>query len=247
MSPLSRSEAFTDCSGSEKMSAQTPTPSSLSVLLLGPRTDLMTTLSIWLMDQFPATVDLATAASLHEGMSRLCTHRATVILVDLSLPDGSGPDAVSALRRVTPSSALIAFSSTGDESGLLEAIRAGAHEVLPTPLSSPHSLSHAIQSALIRSGMRTAHTEPRSLAPPFATSTSLLKVVHDLNNALTSLNGFADILLARLPSEDSTRNCAEQIKKSVVRATALIQALQPRQTGLASSQTATPPTSASAA
>lgn len=229
------------------MSAQIPTPASLSVLLLGPRTDLMTTLSIWLMNQLPVTVDLATAASLREGMSQLCTRRVTVILLDLSLPDCRGPEAVSALSRTTPSSALIAFSSAGDESVLLEAIRAGAHEALPTPLLSPHSLNHAIQSALIRSGMRTAHTEPPSLAPPFATSIPWLKVVHDLNNALTSLNGFADILLARLPSEDSTRPCAEQIKKSVVRATALLQALQPRQTGLASPQTAPPPTSASAA
>ncbi len=226
----------------------TPTLSSpLPILLIGSRADLMATLHAWVMDHFHAAVDLAAVSSLHEGLSQLCTYRARVILMDLSLPDCGGPEGVFALRRATPTSALIVFSSTSDESILLEAIRAGAHEVLPAPPSSIRTLNYAIQSALIRSGLLTAPARPLSPVPPFATPATLPKLVHDLNNAMTSINGFADILLARLSPEDSTRPCAEQIKKSVVRATALIQALRPLQTESASIQTAPPPTAASAA
>ena len=225
-----------------------PTPSTpLSILLIGPRTDLMTTLHAWLMDHFHTTINLIIASSLHDGLSQLCTHRTTLILMDLSLPDCRGPEAVFALRRVTPTSAIIAFSSTDDESVLLEAIRAGAHEVLPAPPSSLHTLNYSIQSALIRSGLLTVPAGPPSLTPPLISTAALPKLVHDLNNAMTSLNGFADILLARLPSEDSTRPCAEQIKKSVVRAITLIQALRPRQTESTSPKTASPPSAASAA
>jgi DNA-binding NarL/FixJ family response regulator len=216
--------------------------SPLSILLIEPSKELVMKLQVELVSHFHTAINIATVSSLHEGLSQLSTQRTTLILMDLSLPDCSGPEAVFALRRVTPTSAIIAFSSTADESVLLEAIRAGAHEVLPAP-PSLQALSYSIRSALIRSGLLTAPAGAPSLTLP----TALPKLVHDLNNAMTSINGFTDILLARLPSTDSTRPCAEQIKKSVVRATTLIQALQPRQTELISTQTTPPSTAASAA
>lgn len=52
------------------------------------------------------------------------------------------------------------------------------------------------------------------------------ELTHALNNAMTSTNGFADILLARLPANDPARACAEQIKLSGKRAAALVQELR---------------------
>ena len=57
-------------------------------------------------------------------------------------------------------------------------------------------------------------------APP-----AIAQLVHDLNNAMTAINGFADILLARLPADEPTRTCAEQIRKAGTRATALVNRL----------------------
>jgi len=47
------------------------------------------------------------------------------------------------------------------------------------------------------------------------------KLTHDLNNALMSINGFTDILLACLPADESPHRCAEQIKDSCDRASLL--------------------------
>jgi signal transduction histidine kinase len=55
----------------------------------------------------------------------------------------------------------------------------------------------------------------------------LSKLVHDLNNAITSINGFADLLLTRLPLDEPTRASAEQIRKAGTRAAALVKALAP--------------------
>ncbi|NJN36047.1 MAG: hypothetical protein HC794_02115 [Nitrospiraceae bacterium] len=46
-----------------------------------------------------------------------------------------------------------------------------------------------------------------------------------MNNALTSINGFTDILLARLPAEEAPHRCAEQIKESCDRAAILVRDL----------------------
>ncbi|NJN69626.1 MAG: hypothetical protein HC801_04620 [Nitrospira sp.] len=83
-----------------------------------------------------------------------------------------------------------------------------------------------IQSALIRvnrSKIPTEASQPRfSIA---VTPTSLPKLAHDLNNALTSINGFTDILLTRLPAEEATHRCAEQIKDACDRAAILVRDL----------------------
>jgi len=47
------------------------------------------------------------------------------------------------------------------------------------------------------------------------------------DNALTSINGFADTLLTRLPADEPARTCAETIKQAGVRAVALVNTLAP--------------------
>lgn len=54
------------------------------------------------------------------------------------------------------------------------------------------------------------------------------KVIHDLNNAITAINGFADILLSRLPADAQDRVRVEQITKAGARAAALLHTLTPR-------------------
>lgn len=203
-----------------------PCPSSNAALLIEPDPDLALAFRELITFAYHSSVTLAVMTSLCEGLTYLRTHHVPLILMNLSLPDDTGRDAVQRVRQIASSSAVIGFHRTTDATILSDAIRAGAHEVLPVIPPSAETLRLSITSALIRATRPLTATEP---APP-ATAAPMLalplaKVAHDLNNCLTSINGYADILLARLPAGDPSRYCAEQIKLACGRAENLIKQL----------------------
>ena len=204
-----------------------PASRSTSVLLIEPERRLALTLQDLLMGHFQTALDLAIAGSLREGMTHLCTHQVTLTLMSLSLPDYKGPDAVRAVRLAVPDTALIAYGDTPPIPLLLEAVRAGAHDVLSLAGISAGTFHQAVECALIRateSAMQaglSAHVQART------SSVTMPRLVHDLNNAIMSINGFADLLLTRLPAEEPARVCSEQIKRAGTRAAALLESLTP--------------------
>lgn len=199
----------------------------ISILLIEPHGGLALKLQEMLIAHFQAALDLGTARSLREGMAHLCTHQIALVLMDLMLPDYKGLDAVRALRLTAPAAALVVLSATPSEPLLLDAIRAGAHEALTVPTPSSQDLRLTIERALVRAELPVARATSTSSVQQAALPPALPKLAHDLNNAITSINGFADILLARLPAEEPARASAEQIRKAGTRAASLVKALVP--------------------
>jgi DNA-binding NarL/FixJ family response regulator len=195
---------------------------SISVLLIEPKKALAQRFQDILAKSFSAAPTPQVVSSLQEGLHHLGDREVAVVLTDLVLPDSTGPDAVRILRTAAPSSAVIACTEGGNTTLLLEAVQAGAHETLPNVLLSPEEFTLAVQSALIR--VSSSKLPVEAPTPPFPNAippTLLPKLAHDLNNALTSINGFTDILLARLPAEEAPHRCAEQIKDACDRAASL--------------------------
>lgn len=218
-----------------------------SILLIEPNRGLALKLGDMLIGRFQATLDLGTACSLREGMTYLCAHRVSLMVMDLALPDYKGLDAVRALRMTAPASGLIALSTVADETLLLEAIRAGAHEALFVATPSAQEFCLVIERALARAGQPAFNERATSPVQQAALSPALPKLAHDLNNAITSINGFADLLLTRLPVDEPARACAEQIRKAGARATVLVKALAPPSESLSSVPTPNPAITAQAA
>lgn len=204
----------------------TQIPSSSAALLIEPDPDLAGTFRELMTLAYHSSVTLDAVASLHDGLMYLQTHHVPVILMNLSLPEHAGREAVERVRQAAGSSAIIGFQRTPDAAMLSHAIRAGAHEILPVTPPSAETLRLSITSALLRATRPLTSTEPlpSSDAPP-ASSVSIRKAAHDLNNCLTSINGFADILLARLPADDPSHRFAEQIKLACARAENVIKQL----------------------
>jgi len=109
------------------------------------------------------------AGTAVEGLAGAAVARPQVILVDLALPDRSGPELVAALRAALPSARVVVLSSYDDEFRVAEALGAGAQGYLlksssvgelvtairaaaagGTPLSP--SLTEAVLRAMRRSG-----------------------------------------------------------------------------------------------
>ena len=67
---------------------------------------------------------------------------------------------------------------------------------------------------------------------------------HDFNILITSLNGFANILLTRLAPDDPARPCVEQIRKAGTRAAMLVNSLSPLSDAPLSSPSPHPTTTA---
>jgi DNA-binding NarL/FixJ family response regulator len=199
----------------------------ISVLLIDPERSLSLKLQDLLFGLFQQSLDLATACSLRDGMTYLCTHRVSLILISLTVSDYKGLDAVRALRLTTPDSSLIAYGAVVSETLRLDAIRAGAHEVLSIADTSSDAFRLAAECAMVRAKIRRIDTDSLPPEQPHPFHPAMPRLAHDLNNAITSVNGFADILLARLPADEPARTCAEQIKQAGVRAAALVKALAP--------------------
>ena len=199
-----------------------------SILLIEPNGGLASKLQELLIGYFHTALDLGTARSFREGMTHLCTHRVALVLMALTFPDYKGLDAVRAVRMTVPGTALIALGAVPNEMQLLDAIRAGAHEILSVATLSVQELRLTIERAMVRAEQPGMIARSMSPVQPAEPSAALPKLVHDLNNAITSINGFADILLTRLPIDEPARTSAEQIRKAGTRATALVRALTPQ-------------------
>lgn len=204
----------------------TTVPQLTSTLLIEPKETLAQHFRDLLATAFPQLPYSQLAQSLHQALSILRNRRIPIVFIDLDLPDSTGPDAIRAIRAASPSSAMIAFTETGRLDALLEAVPAGAHEILHNVLPSQENLVLAIKTALVRVSPLDTQTEvSQSSCPVGLPFPSLPKLTHDLNNALTSINGFTDVLLVRLPTEDAPYRCAEQIKEACDRAALLVRDL----------------------
>jgi DNA-binding NarL/FixJ family response regulator len=206
-----------------------PASVSTAVLLIEPERRLVLTLQDLFMGHFQTALDLAIAGSLREGMTHLCTHPVALTLMNLSLPDYKGLDAVRAVRLAVPDTARIVYSATPPIPLLLDAVRAGAHGVLSLTDASAGTFHLAVECALIRATQPAVPDGPSSSDQSHTGSTTMPKLVHDLNNAIMSINGFAELLLNRLPAGEPARVCSEQIQRAGTRAAALLKSLTPLQ------------------
>ncbi|MDH5666614.1 MAG: hypothetical protein OEY86_01205 [Nitrospira sp.] len=191
----------------------------ISVLLVDPDKDYALKAQSLLFTHYSESLDLTVIHSLHDGIAHLCTHPVRLILMGPVFSDHRVSDAVKALRLAAPSSAFLVYDGvTPGESFLLDALRAGAHEVTDISDITPNTFHLAIERALARTWQSATAGTTVPVAP---------KVIHDLNNAVTAINGFGDILLTHFQADSRNRVCIEQITKAGARAAALLKTLSP--------------------
>ena len=87
------------------------------------------------------------ASSLAEGIRLTETIRADVLVVDVSLGDGSGLDLVSAVRAKRPTMGIVVFTMHNDDETLLAALDAGASSLVLKTSSSEEVLAMVRRAA----------------------------------------------------------------------------------------------------
>lgn len=94
---------------------------------------------------------LESAASLLEGLDLLARQEFDIVLLDLMLPDSSGLDTLTQVRRRAPGVPVVVLTNLDPEALDLRAISAGAQDYLIKSKVDPQLLRRAIGHALERS------------------------------------------------------------------------------------------------
>ena len=209
----------------------------LSVLYLGARTPLATELESWLAAHLPSGLRWHQASTGPEAETVLQATSVHLVVLDGMCDENTARDRLRVVQSLTPGSARLVVTAQPQESRTLTLLRDGAHEVLALLTTPPAEACRTIARALARSG----HPVPAFTSPHAhpATQSSAGKLVHDLNNLMTSINGFADLLASRMAPQDPNRPGIEHIRKAGQRAISLLAAH--RSSPQSSGESATPP------
>lgn len=91
------------------------------------------------------------AETLMEGAQLAIKERRVVALIDLSLADATGTDAVNVMTKLLPGATIVVITGSDDQNLLDSAIRNGAHKVIQkgSPESYGQGLIDAVRHAVI--------------------------------------------------------------------------------------------------
>jgi diguanylate cyclase len=102
-----------------------------------------------------AMIELTECTRLDEAKSVLAAHITDCILLDLSLPDASGLQAVTEIVSVAPEVALVVLSGLKDELAALQALQGGAQDYLLKGSSDGPLIVRAVRYAIERKRAET--------------------------------------------------------------------------------------------
>jgi DNA-binding NtrC family response regulator len=83
-----------------------------------------------LLKQIPG-LQWDTAVGVAEANAKLDTQKYDVVLLDMWLQDGSGMDVLLHVRRHSLETAVVVVAGSGDESSVVQYLKAGAHDYIP--------------------------------------------------------------------------------------------------------------------
>ena len=206
------------------MILHTPT----SVVFIGSGTPLAGPLDAWIHTHFAEPLNVASVTTVPDALAYLQAHRVDLILAD----EATARTDLRTIHTASPTTAIIGLVMKMDESVQRHMLRQGVHEVLCLLPATDVDQARTIERALARVNGRAGLLKSGEPCPDLAAAPP--RLIHDLNNLLTSINGFADLLLTQLPPDNPARMGAEQIRLAGKRAATLLKAQSSEHSGLPS-------------
>lgn len=85
--------------------------------------------------------DVVEASNGREAIERYQEHRPDAVLLDITMPEMSGLEALVALRAIDPEARIAMLTAVGHQSVIVEAIKAGAKDFLVKPVEPERLLT----------------------------------------------------------------------------------------------------------
>lgn len=219
------------------------TDTPLHILLIEDSQTDRTLIERLLHKAFGENCRIAHNSSLSAALGRLASTRFDAVLLDLTLPDNSGPSACDQIRDTSRDTPVVVLTGIDDEAVALESLNRGAQEFLVKGRVDERLLARAVRYAIERkrseAELQRAHrrlqqqlhqAELAHLARLNTMGEMASGMAHELNQPLTSLVGFAGSALAGLDSghlaEADLRHILDRIVSESQRAAEIIRRLR---------------------
>ena len=202
------------------------------ILVVDDEPNILRAMSLVLQPEFDVTVaktgDKA-VKKIRQGMDF------DVISLDLQMPGLSGIESLKAVKQLSPSTEVLIVTAHSDAESTRGALKLGAYDYIDKPFSNAELLASIRKGVERRSNTIGVEKTKEQLAfvkaqlmqsEKFSAIGQLLAgVAHELNNPLTTIMGFSEILLLRKCSPDNTRNYLEKINESSLLCKNIVQKL----------------------
>jgi signal transduction histidine kinase len=160
---------------------------------------------------------------MNDALNHLATNTASIILLDLGLPDAEGLGAVRKIHAAAPSVPLVVLTGLDDETLAAQALQEGAQDYLIKGQIESHALLRALRYAIERQRMKVETDEVRKLQLQLKDE-FLSHVSHELRSPLAAIHQFGTILMDELAGGVSPeqRECLEVILRNVAQLQSMI-------------------------
>ena len=148
-----------------------------------------------------------------EGIEAAASFLPAVIIQDLMLPDISGMDLLSAVKKASPASRIMIVTASGDEEVAVDLMKAGALDYLKKPFESEKLFS------TVNKVMQLTSSEQ-------ALEKLTKEVVHQ-NKEFFALNAFSSALLSVQPPQEKYKPALEIVMNSMGGLAAVLSAVHP--------------------
>jgi PAS domain S-box-containing protein len=145
----------------------------------------------------PASVDrfeLTWVERLEEALARLRQQSFDVLLLDLSLPDSSGPETFRRARNAAPELPIVVLTGSGDDRIGLAAVQEGVQDFLVKGETDGRQIARAVRYAIERKQAAEQLLEQREWLRVTLTSIGDAVVATDTAGCITFLNPVAEFL-----------------------------------------------------
>lgn len=173
-----------------------------------------------------AASSMRVARRLSEAATAVSEERFDVALLDMSLPDGEGLEALAKLRRFAPQLPIVILSGQDDRLLSLAALKAGAQDYQIKGLVTEESLQRTLRYAIERqqlldrlsASVDELDSQRASVVRINQLKNDLISVLaHDFKGPLTTILGYAELIEEGMLDPGEAREGARTIVRNVGR------------------------------